>query len=61
MHGTGDWRVSPLDSVDLATKLYEHKKPFQLIVYDGGDHGLSQYTKEWQAQAKAWFDKRLSP
>src|SRR6266496_2852064 len=28
MHGTADWRVSPLDSLDLAKDLYEHHKPF---------------------------------
>lgn len=60
MHSTTDWRVSPLDSMDLAAKLYEHKKPFSLMVYDSGDHGLSQYKKEWQGQAKNWFERHLN-
>jgi len=59
MHGTADWRVSPLDSIDLAAKLYEHKKPFSLMIYDGGDHGLTQYEKEWQTLAKEWLDNHL--
>jgi len=59
LHGTADWRVSPLDSIDLAAKLYEHKKPFQLIVYDGGDHGLSQFRNGWLDQTKLWFNRHL--
>jgi len=59
MHGTADWRVSPLDSIDLAAKLYEYKKPFSLMVYNGGDHGLTQYEKEWQSLASGWLGDNL--
>jgi dipeptidyl aminopeptidase/acylaminoacyl peptidase len=56
MHGTADWRVSPLDSIELAGKLYEHSKPFQLMIFADADHSLASYD-EWQGQAKGWFSQ----
>lgn len=31
MHGTADWRVNVLDSMDLSRKLYQQKVPHRLI------------------------------
>lgn len=57
MHGTADWRVSPLDSIQLATKLYEQKVPHRLVMFEGGDHSVSEYKKERDELAYAWFER----
>jgi len=59
IHGTADWRVSPLDSIELAQKLYEHKKPYRLILYEGADHGISEFKREVNAEILKWFDRFL--
>ena len=59
LHGTADWRVSPLDSLDLAEKLYENKVPYRLIMYEGADHGLSEVREEAMLEVRKWFDKYL--
>ncbi len=57
MHGTADWRVSPLDSLDLSRKLYEAKVPHRLIMLEGGDHGLREFRGEVAVQTRAWLDR----
>lgn len=57
MHGSADWRVSPLDSIELATKLYEQRAPVRLIVFEGADHGISEYREERNRQRRRWFDR----
>jgi dipeptidyl aminopeptidase/acylaminoacyl peptidase len=56
IHGTADWRVSPLDSLELATELYRHKKPYRLIMLEGGDHFLSEYRKLLINNIVSWFE-----
>jgi dipeptidyl aminopeptidase/acylaminoacyl peptidase len=43
LHGTADWRVSPRDAMDMADRLYELKRPFRMVLFEGGDHGLSEF------------------
>lgn len=57
MHGTGDWRVTPLDSMDLSRKLYEAKVPHRLIIFEGGDHSLSEFRVAVAFQTRAWLDR----
>lgn len=57
MHGTSDWRVSPTDSLRLAQKLLEQKVPYRLIMYEGGDHQLTDVRKESTYTAIQWFDR----
>lgn len=59
MHGTGDWRVSPLDSLDLAQKLYEHKVLYRLIMFEGADHSLSEFSEQKFDEIKNWFKRYL--
>jgi len=60
MHGTADWRVNPLDSIQLAEKLYENKIPFRLVMFEGGDHGLTEFDKESDQLMEQWFAKYLT-
>jgi dipeptidyl aminopeptidase/acylaminoacyl peptidase len=57
MHGTADWRVNPLDSIHMAEKLYKNKIPYKLVVFDGADHGLTEYKSESNRLMLEWFDR----
>lgn len=59
MHGTADWRVNPLDSIEMSTKLYEHKIPHRLIMYEGADHAITEHREEFNKQTINWFNRFL--
>lgn len=59
MHGTADWRVNPMDSIHLAEKLYEKKVPYRLIIFEGGDHALSEYLEVRNKYTFEWLDRFL--
>lgn len=59
MHGTRDNRVPALDSIELAAKLYAHKVPFRLNIYEGGDHYLSEFKSEALQESEKWFERFL--
>ena len=59
MHGTGDWRVSPENSLKFSIELYKHKIPYKLVIYPGGDHALSQYLNEVGNEVILHFKKFL--
>ncbi len=57
LHGSADWRVHPTDSLRMATALLEHKHPFRLVTFEGGDHGLTEYRDEVNRLVKDWLDR----
>ena len=57
LHGSGDWRVVPTQSLRMATALYEAKRPFRLVFFEGGDHGLSEFRDEVDEQVLRWLDR----
>ncbi len=57
MHGTGDWRVSSKDSLELAEKLYDAKVPYRLVIFEGADHGLTEYRAEAWGIGREWLDR----
>lgn len=57
LHGTADWRVSPLQALRMATALYEVKHPFRLVVLEGGDHGLTEHSEEVDRVLRDWLDR----
>ena len=57
VHGTADWRVNPLDSIEMANRLYEEKIPYRLIIYEGSDHGIREHFQDYRIQIINWFDK----
>lgn len=59
MHGTGDDRVLPHDSLDLSYKLLDLGIPFRLVMLEGGDHFLKSHRKEVDTLRKMWFEKYL--
>lgn len=57
LHGTGDWRVHPSQSLRMAEALLEIRHPFRLMVFEGGDHGLSEFRDEVDAAVGDWLDR----
>jgi dipeptidyl aminopeptidase/acylaminoacyl peptidase len=57
LHGGADWRVSPLQSLDLATGLQAAGRFYRIVVVPGADHSLSDAAPERDAERRAWFDR----
>ena len=57
LHGTADWRVDPGETMSLARGLYDLRRPYRLIMYEGADHGLSEYRAEAYGQIRSWMDR----
>lgn len=57
MHGGSDWRVKQAQSLLLALELDKYRIPYRLTVFEGGDHGLSEYRTEFYQNLTNWFDK----
>jgi dipeptidyl aminopeptidase/acylaminoacyl peptidase len=56
MHGSSDWRVSPTESFELVHKLYAIKFPVRFLLFEGADHGITEFRKERFAAMKNHFD-----
>jgi len=59
MHGTADWRVSVKDSINLSSKLVDEKVPHRLVIFEGGDHGLSEYRRDIDQMTIEWLERFL--
>lgn len=59
LHGNADWRVKPEQSLNLALAFEKHRIPYRLIMFEGGDHGISEHKKEVNQHVINWFDKYL--
>lgn len=57
LHGTADWRVSPRDAMDMADRLYTLKRPFRMLLFEGGDHSLTEFRKEVHDATRAFLDR----
>ncbi|MGB0916377.1 MAG: alpha/beta hydrolase family protein [Flavobacteriales bacterium] len=56
LHGNADWRVKPEQSLGLAMKFEEYRIPYRLIMFEGGDHGISEHREEVNEQVIRWLD-----
>lgn len=59
LHGTADWRVPPLEGFEVAEALYRSRHPFRFVMYEGGAHGLPEYTPEVYRLLTNWFNDYL--
>ena len=57
LHGTADWRVHPTESLRMAEALYELRRPYRIIMYEGADHGLSEFRPEAYGEIRSWLDR----
>jgi len=59
MHGTADWRVLPEESYQMANAFQKEKIPYRLVMFEGADHGLTEFNKEAYGMIRTWFDRYL--
>jgi len=56
LHGTSDWRVVPEMAMDLSKEFIKQYVPHRLVLFEGGNHGLSEFNDEVDNMVKKWFD-----
>jgi dipeptidyl aminopeptidase/acylaminoacyl peptidase len=59
LHGTNDKLVHYTQAEKLVKKLQDNSKEVKLVIYPNGDHPLSQYEKETDAEIQNWFQAHL--
>ena len=59
LHGTADWRVGPAEAVEMADAFLRCKQPFRFVLFEGGAHGLPEYTQEVDRLLLNWFNDYL--
>ena len=59
LHGNADWRVKSSNSLKLAMEFDKLKLPYRLKVYEGGDHGLTDYRADVHREVINWFNRFL--
>ncbi len=57
LHGTADWRVSPLDSLDMSREMLRQNIPHRLVLLEGADHALSEFRALRFEMMRTWFDR----
>ncbi|MHA7056156.1 alpha/beta hydrolase family protein [Aquimarina sp. M1] len=59
LHGNSDWRVKSTNSLKLALEFEKHRIPYRLKIYEGADHGITQFSNERDKDVIDWFQKYL--
>src|SRR5690606_26802309 len=59
LHGTADKRVNYEEVEQLSSQLDSLNFPFQLVTFEGDDHGLSNHRQESEQLILDWFNKYL--
>lgn len=59
LHGNADWRVKSTQTLKLAMEFEAHRIPYRLKIYEGADHGISEFREEVDQEVIAWFDRYL--
>jgi len=59
LHGNSDWRVKPEQTLKLALEFEKYRIPYRLIMFEGGDHGITEHKDEVNSQVISWFDRFL--
>lgn len=59
MHGSADWRVSPVDSLEMSQLMLKNSIPHRFILFEGADHGITEFKTEYLKQSLDWFNRFL--
>ncbi len=59
LHGNADWRVKPQQSLQLALEFEKYRIPYRLIMFEGADHGITEFKAEVNEHVINWFDRYL--
>ncbi len=57
LHGASDWRVGVDQSIRMAEGLLRVKHPVRLVVFEGADHGLTEFRIEAYGMIRSWLDR----
>lgn len=57
LHGTADWRVPASHSIRLAAEFQRLRRPYRLVLFEGGDHGISEYREEVGRLELDWLNR----
>lgn len=57
LHGSSDWRVHPVQALEMARALYEARHPFRMVFFEGDDHGLTGNSGEVDRLVLDWFNR----
>lgn len=59
LHGQNDVRVDVSHAKNLAEKLIQHGKVYELVIFPGGDHGLGTHLEKRNKKILDWFNRYL--
>lgn len=59
LHGAYDERASATGALGFALKLQERWHPYRLVMFENGDHFLSEHTAETRETVLGWFNRYL--
>lgn len=59
LHGSADWRSSPVDALEVSKKFIKYKIPHRLMLYEGADHFLTEFPNEENILTVSWFNRYL--
>jgi dipeptidyl aminopeptidase/acylaminoacyl peptidase len=57
LHGNADWRVLCNNSLRMAAEFDQYRIPYRLKIFEGGDHGLTEFRDEVNDEVIRWFDR----
>jgi dipeptidyl aminopeptidase/acylaminoacyl peptidase len=57
LHGSADWRVHPTQALKMGMALYGAKHPYRLVLFEGGDHALTEHRDEVDRLTRDWLDR----
>lgn len=59
LHGNADWRVKSTNTLQLALEFEKYRIPYRLKIFEGGDHGISEFKDEVDNEVINWFNRFL--
>ncbi len=59
LHGSADWRASPIDALETSKKFIRYKIPHRLVLFEGADHFLTEFSDEENLMTISWFNRYL--
>lgn len=59
LHGNADWRVKSTQALKMALAFEEQRIPYRLMIFEGADHGISEFRVEVGRETMSWFDRFL--
>ncbi len=49
--------MHPTEALGMASALFEAKHPFRMILFEGGNHGLTEFRREVYREVLEWLDR----